>query len=167
MLCCYTAAPRHTAWAGSCEKQRHSWLFAYKLLKAQLLYGRFPFPVISARPGGKLWASFCSYSGLCMHSPSMLSYQGHVSCTDAGVIFCWKWWIPGITKARKLSVKSLCLRERKGSCREHLSLWGPCHDLHLRQGIIKDCILAQDLAPTWRSLRTTAEVFGDKEYPPF
>lgn len=88
-------------------------------------------------------------------------------CTDVEDFFfffflCWKWWIPEITKARKLSARSLWFRARKGSCWEHLSPWGPCHDLHLWQGISEE---EWDVrAPTWRSERAgMAEMLGKQQ----
>lgn len=134
----HTAAIRHTAQADPCKEQRSFMAVCLQTFKSTtVIYERFPFPVISARWGGKLWVAYCSYPWFMCTQPFDAELP-RMCFLHRCWVFCWKWWIPEITKARKLSAKSLWLRERTGSCWEHLSLRGPCHDLHLWQGIIEE-----------------------------
>ena len=58
----HTAAIRHAAQAGPCDKQRRFMAVCLQTLKSKtIIYGRFPFPVISARPGVMLWVAYCGY----------------------------------------------------------------------------------------------------------
>lgn len=76
--------------------------------------------------------------------------------------FCWKWWIPGITRVRKLPAKSLWLRQRKSSCWEHLSLWGPAVSPWQRITEEERCPSAPTRSHV-ESRGATAEMSGDEE----
>lgn len=102
-------------------------------------------------------------SGLCVRSPSMLSYQGHVSCTDA-VFFAES---DEFQRSQKLEN---CQQRACGSGKEKAAARGtfPCGTLAVtttsgRELLRKNSISAYKPAPTWRSLRAMAEMCGDEE----
>lgn len=77
-----------------------------------------------------------------------------------GFFFCWKRWIPGITKARKLSAKCLWCRARKGSCWEHPAMTSTSG----RESVRENGMSEQEGAPTWRSVRAEmAGMFGNEQ----
>lgn len=123
----------------------------------------FPFPssVLDEEESSRLLTAVIR--GLCVHSPSMLSYQGRVSCTDA-VFFAES---DEFQRSQKLEN---CQQRACGSGKEQAAAGStsPCGAPAMtstsgRESLRKNGISVQKIAPTWRSLRATAEMFGDEE----
>ena len=128
-----------------------------------VINGRFPFPIISARPGGKLWVAYCGYPWFMCTQP----FDAELPRTCFLHRCCFFAESDEFQRLQKLEncQQRACGSEKEKAAAGSTSPRGApaVTSTSGRESSRKNGISAHQLAPMWRSSRAMAEMFGDEE----